>query len=234
MKNLLFLATALIFIIGCDKKEEPKEHYDVIALTQNKCATCHNLAMPAYSTADEKAPPMMAVVFHLKDFIKVNVPSQHQEKFVSFVNDYVMNPSKSKSYCDKDSLEQYGLMPSQKNNITKGELNAVSNYLYHEYDAKRFYKEQAEINRIKNLPIQERLFEQKRCKNCHEIDKDKIAPSFQNIAKRYTIKDKNILIESMKNGSKGKWQQSKIPMPPYTTLTKEELEKMSDWILSLK
>jgi len=233
MKNLLILTAITLLITGCTEEKKIKESYDVVALTQQKCATCHDLSMPAHSTADEKAPPMMAVVFHLKDFIKVNVPSAHKGKFVEFVNDYVMNPTKSKSYCDKESLEQYGLMPSQKGKITIGELNAVSNYLYNHYDAKRFYEEQAEKSRIKNMPIYERVLEQKRCTNCHDIEKDKVAPSFQNISKRYTVADKNSLIKSLRDGSRGKWEMSKIPMPPYKTLTQEELEGMIDWILSL-
>lgn len=170
MKSLFLSITILLLMTGCTE-EKPKKSYNVVSLTEQKCASCHDLNMPAHTVADEKAPPMMAVVFHLKDFIKVNVPSAHQGKFVSFVNDFVMNPTKEKSYCDKESLEKYGLMPSQKENITEGELNAVSNYLYGHYDAKRFYKERAEETRIQNLPIQERIFEQKRCKNCHEIDR---------------------------------------------------------------
>ncbi|MEA3492426.1 MAG: cytochrome c [Campylobacterota bacterium] len=234
MKKSILSIITIFFLAGCDEEKQPQQSYDAVALTQQKCATCHDLSMPADSNADEKAPPMMAVVFHLKDFIKVNVPSAHQGKFVEFVDDYVMNPTLSKSYCDKDSLEKYGLMPSQKGNITPDELNAVSKYLYSHYDAQRFYRERAEETRVKNMPIHERILEQKRCKNCHELEKDKVAPSFQNIAKRYTREDKKTLIHSLSSGSRGRWEKSRIPMPAYSKLTPEELDGMVDWILSLK
>ncbi len=234
MKKFIFYMIVALLFIGCSQESKPKESYDVVTLTQQKCASCHDLNMPSNSTADEKAPPMMAVVFHLKDFIKVNVPSAHQGKFVEFVNDFVMNPTLSKSYCDKDSIEQYGLMPSQKGNITEGELNAVTKYLYNHYDAQRFYKKRAEETRVKNMPIYERILEQNRCSNCHDIEKDKVAPSFNNIAKRYSVEDRKSLMESLSSGSREKWENSKIPMPSYNKLTKEELEGMVDWILSLK
>jgi cytochrome c551/c552 len=53
------------------------------------------------------------------------------------------------------------------------------------------------------------------------------------IAKRYSKQDRATLIESIKYGSKGKWEGKKLPMPPYKNMNDKEVEGMVDWILSL-
>ncbi len=233
MKKIYFALPALLLLLGCSD-EAPKTNYSGAKLLEQKCQHCHNLDIPATSYEGEKAPPMMAIVFHLKDFIKVSIPTEKKAKFVDFVTDYTLNPSLDKSYCDEESLKIYGLMASQKGNVTRDELLAISNYIYGRYDQESFLKSMAEKARLAKMPLQLRIREAKNCKVCHEIDKDRMGPSFTRIAQRYTAAEKQTLIESMKEGSQGKWEKSRIPMPPFKMLTDEELEAMAVWILSLK
>lgn len=218
---------------GCSD-EQPKERLDGEVLIEQKCAKCHNLDMPPKSYENEIAPSMMAVTFHLKDFIKSVNPSEHEGKIVTFVKDYVINPSREKSFCDKASLDSYGLMPSQKGNVSEAELDAIAHHMYATYDNQQMLKIMAEKQRLASLSLHERVLEQHRCNNCHDIEKNKVAPSFMMIAKRYDQKDKAVLVESIKNGTKGKWEGKKLPMLAFKNMSKEDIEGMVDWILSLK
>jgi cytochrome c len=214
--------------------EKPKERVDGDKLIEEKCSKCHNLDMPPKSYENEIAPSMMAVTFHLKDFIKSNNPSEHENKVVTFIKDYAINPSRKKSFCDKASLDSYGVMPSQKGNVTEDELEAIAHYMYKSYDNKKMLKIMAERQRLANLSLHERVLEQQRCGNCHGIHQDKVAPSFDMIASRYNIKDKEMLIRSIKEGTKGKWEGKKLPMLPFKNMSDKDIEGMVDWILSLK
>ena len=222
----------VVVFTGCFN-EKPKERLDGEELIEEKCKKCHNLDMPPKSYENETAPSMMAVTFHLKDFIKSNDPSAHESKVVSFIKDYVIEPSREKSYCDKASLESYGVMPSQKGNVTKEELEAIAHYMYENYDNQKMLKIMAERQRLAALSLHERVLEQQRCNNCHDIKRDKIAPSFEMIASRYTSKDRATLIESIREGTKGKWEGKRLPMPPFKHMSNSDIEGMVDWILSL-
>ena len=220
-------------LTGC-QEEKPKVKLDGEELIEQKCAKCHNLDMPPKSYKNEIAPSMMAVTFHLKDFIKSNDPSAHEGKVVAFVKDYVIEPSRGKSFCDKESLDSYGLMPSQKGNVTPEELDAIAHHMYANYDNQQLLKVMAEKQRLATLSLHERVLEQQRCDNCHDVHKDKVAPSFEMIANRYGKGDKATLFESIKEGSKGNWEGKKLPMPPFKTMSDKDIEGMVDWILSLK
>jgi len=232
MRYLYMLLLAGL-LSGC-LNEKPKERLDGEELIQQKCAKCHNLDMPPKSYENEIAPSMMAVTFHLKDFIKSNDPSAHKSKIVAFVKDYVIEPSRDKSFCDKESLDSYGVMPSQKGNVTQDELEAIASYMYDTYDNMKMLKIMAEKQRLARLSLHERVLEQQRCNNCHDIEKDKVAPSFKMIASRYDKKDRAMLIESIQNGTKGKWEGKTLPMLAYKKMSQKDVEGMVDWILSLK
>lgn len=223
----------ILWLLGGCIDNNPKQKYDGEELIEQKCAKCHNLDMPPKSYENEIAPSMMAVTFHLKDFIKSANPSEHEAKIVDFVKDYVIEPSRKKSFCDKESLDSYGVMPSQKGNVTQDELEAIAHYMYQNYDNQKLLKIMAEKQRLARLSLHERVLEQQRCTNCHDIQKDKVAPSFEMIASKYSTKDKEMLIKSIKNGTKGKWKGKKLPMPPFKKMSDKDIEGMVDWILSL-
>ena len=219
-------------LMGCTDNTVTKS-LDGEVLIEEKCAKCHNLDMPPKSYENEIAPSIMAVTFHLKDFIKSNNPSEHEMKIVNFIKDYVIEPNRDKSFCDKASLDSYGVMPSQKGKVSQEELAAIAHYMYATYDNQQMLKIMAEKQRLASLSLHERVLEQQRCENCHDIYKDKVAPSFEMIASRYNKKDKQILVESLKNGTKGKWEGKKLPMPSFKHMTDKDIDEMIDWILSL-
>lgn len=230
-KIFLFLV-GIFFFIGCsNSNSKPKLNGE--ALLVKKCSKCHNLDMPPKTFADEKAPPMMAVTFHVRDFMKVNNPSEKKQKFIDFVSDYALNPSAKKSFCDKKSLKTYGVMPSQKGKVSKEELEAIAAYMFEHYDPQKFMSLMQEQARLAMLPAYKRVLEQKNCLSCHDIEKKKVAPSFKSIAKRYNENQVDELVKSIKNGSRGKWKGFKLFMPPFKDLKDSDAKAMVKWILSL-
>ena len=225
----LFAALSLL-LLGCGENR-PKKSYDAKALIEHKCAKCHNLQMPPKTYADEKAPPMMAVVFHVRDFMKVENPSDKRQKFINFVTDYVLHPDASKSFCDKKSLETYGIMPSQQGKVTPEELEAIAGYMYEHYDPEKYMKIMTERARLAALPAYKRILETKNCLGCHGIRKKKLAPSFVRIAQKYGKAHQAVMMESIKNGSRGKWKGFKLMMPPFKDLNSSDLEAITEWIL---
>ena len=219
-----------LLLLGCGNNSK-KEQLNGGILLKEKCAICHNLKMPPSTYEDEKAPPMMAVVFHLKDFMKIKNDQDKVEKFIPFIQDYVIEPSKEKSYCDEESLKSYGVMPSQKGNVSKDELEAIAEYMYTFYDQQVYLKEMQAKAAFDALPKGEQLVRRSGCLNCHAIEKDKVGPSFKNIAKNGTEK----IIDVVQNGSQGKWKKfNNMMMPPFKEkFSEEELNILKDWIDSL-
>ena len=233
VKRSLFFGVVIFLFLGCTE-DKPKQQLDGEKLLEHKCAKCHNLDMPPKSYENELAPSMMAVTFHLKDFIKSDNPAAHESKIINFVKEYVISPSAEKSLCDKESLESYGVMPSQKGNVSLDEIEAIVHYTYRTYDNEKLLKVMAEKNRLARLPLQERVFDQEHCQYCHKLKKDGIAPSFQMIANRYSQKDKATLVESIRNGSKGKWQGKTMPMLGFKNISDVDIAGVVDWILKQK
>jgi len=217
---------ALFLLSGCLNQGNDVK-YDGEALIEQKCAMCHNLKMPPDTYEDEKAPPMMAVVFHLKDFMKITMDDEKFSKFIPFVQDYVINPSRDKSYCDKESLESYGVMPSQKGNVTEDELEAIASYMYDFYDQQKYLKEMQEKAAFEALPKGEQLARKNGCLNCHLQDKPNVGPSFADIAKR----GRQEIIDTIENGSKGKWKGFHAMMPAFKSkLSPKDIDTLQKWI----
>ena len=232
--NKIILSTLLLFVFsGCDKKQH--SNLDGKKLLEQKCSKCHNLDLPPKTFKDEKAPPMMAVAFHIKDFIKASSESDKIPKAIDFVKDYVINPSASKSFCDKKSLETYGVMPSQKGNVTQDELEAIAEYMFEHYTVKNLTAAQALENKLRKMPKGERLALQYKCFSCHRMDKDLVGPSFQKIAKRYSG-DTQHIAKSIENGSKKNWQEYRgAVMPAFGSKIKsDEIKILSEWIAEQK
>jgi cytochrome c len=235
MKNYLyrvFLSLPVLVFLGCGDNT-PSKHYDGKKLLQEKCASCHNLDIPPYTFEDEKAPPMMAVAFHIVNFVKTNDESQRVLKSKEFVQDYVINPSAEKSFCDKESLESYGVMPSQKGKVNDGELKALTEYIFKHYTQENLLKAQKEKREFDALPAGKKLAIKYKCLGCHRVDKKIIGPSFKDIAKKYSHAKKDEIIKSIQNGSKSKWKNSNgAIMPPFKDIEDEDLEILSNWILT--
>lgn len=232
MKLLLLLACVLL-LAGCSQSKKTN-NLDGKKLLEQKCSSCHNLDLPPKTFEDEKAPPMMAVAFHIKGFIQTGDESQRIPKAIAFVKDYVINPSASKSFCDKASLKSYGVMPSQKGKVTQDELQAIAEYMFSHFTQKNLNEAQLIQNRLNAMPKGERLALKNNCLSCHKVDKKIVGPAFKDIA---TQKGNSleVLMQSIKNGSKKKYASSKgAVMPAFKNVSDADVKTIATWILSLK
>jgi cytochrome c len=79
----------------------------------------------------------------------------------------------------------------------------------------------------------EKMMQTKGCIACHHIDNKLIGPAYRDVAKKYTAKDVDHLVEKVLNGGSGVW--GKVPMTPNKgKVSKEEATTLVKWILSLK
>jgi len=224
--SLLILA---LFMSACNS--EPKQKLDGKKLIHTKCASCHNLDLPPKNYDNEVAPPMMAVSFHVASFMQTPNESMRIPKAIEFTKDYVINPSAEKSFCDKKSLQDYGLMPSQKGKVTEDELDAIAKYMFSHYTQEKLSIKQEEINAYNELSDGEKIALKNNCLTCHRIDKYIVGPSFQEIA--HTYKDNiDFIKNSILNGSRKKWASSKgAMMPAFQKLSNKDIETLARWIL---
>jgi len=88
-----------------------------------KCAVCHSKTKPA-DMNKIVAPAIMGVMRH----VKMTYPKK--EDAVKFMVDYVLEPSKEKAICMPQKIERFGLMPSQKDNVIKEELEKITGWMY--------------------------------------------------------------------------------------------------------
>ena len=234
-----YVLTALILLVllsvsGCTTEQKKENYLDGKILLKNKCSACHNLDMPPKTSPDEPAPPMMAVAFHVYDFIKVSTPAEKLPASIAFVKDYVFAPRRAKSFCDTKSLDVYGVMPSQKGKLTEDELEAIAVYLFEHYNQDNYLKIMKERQRLRDMDLGERLARQNGCLSCHGISQKKMGPSFQAIAKRYKGQP-DIIKKSVVSGSQNRWPEARhAKMPPFKKLTGEVVDTLTYWILEQK
>ena len=226
------LIIALFFILtGCNNSE-PHKQYDAKKLIKKRCSSCHNLDMPPITSEDELAPPMMAVAFHVHSFVKPSDESQRTAKSIAFVKDYVYAPSAKKSFCDKKSLESYGIMPSQEKNVTKGELNAIAIYMFEHFTPQNLTKIQEEKRVYNSLEEGHKIALKYRCLGCHSFTRKVVGPSFKEIAKKVTLEE---IKKSIQNGSRYKWKEvNKAIMPKFPNIKEREVDELSKWLLKQK
>ena len=224
----------LILFSGCNESKKTQQHYDAKALLESKCASCHDLHMPPQTSEDEKAPPMYTITVHLKDWIKSDTDTEKRQKFINFLQTYVLHPSKDISYCDEKSLAQYGLMPSQEGHVNRDEIAAIAAYIFREYDQMEMLRLTQERNRIAALPPYQQVLESYDCKYCHIHGNGKLAPTFAQIGQKYGKNGIAKIKEHIQNGSKGEWPTYHTPMRAYPQLTPEQLEGIAAWISEQK
>jgi len=223
----IFTISFFIILIGCDASK-PHKNYDAKKLMEQKCSLCHNLNMPPIVSDDELAPPMMAVAFHVKSFVKPSDESQRIAKAIEFVRDYVYAPALEKSFCDKESLKRYGLMPSQKKNVVEGELKAIATYMFQHYTQENLTKAQEEQKIYNALEEGHKIALKYRCLGCHGFTRKIVGPSLKDIARKITIDE---MKNSIKNGSRYKWQEAnKAVMPQFKNMKEEEIIELSRWL----
>ncbi len=100
-------------------------------LFDSKCAMCH-VKTPPKDKSTVVAPALFGVMRH----VKMSYPTKSEA--IVFMNDYVMNPSKDKSICMPSKIEKFGIMPSQKGNLSKEELDIITSWIYDNFPPKNF------------------------------------------------------------------------------------------------
>lgn len=70
------------------------------------------------------------------------------------------------------------------------------------------------------------------CLSCHKDAGKLVGPSYQDIAAKYSVAEREKLADAIINGSTGKWGE--VPMVAHPNLQKEDVLKMVDYILSVK
>ncbi len=115
MKKIILTAIiATGFLSAAEKSGEE--------LFKAKCAVCHKMGNP--QTLDKTkfvAPPLMGVVTHLQEAFKT------KEERVKHIKEFVLNPTKEKAICP--SVKRFGLMPSQKGNVSEEELAKIAEFM---------------------------------------------------------------------------------------------------------
>ncbi|MDH5465101.1 MAG: c-type cytochrome [Thiovulaceae bacterium] len=111
---------------------------------KDKCKVCHVEMMgskEALANLDKlSAPPMIEVSTRLKDMIKLGEDDEDvkRELVLTFIRDYIINPSIDKSMCHLGALDRFDVMPSMKGKLTQAEINAVAEWVYDHYEGKKF------------------------------------------------------------------------------------------------
>ena len=122
-KTLLFLSLASGILFAGNGAE----------LTKANCASCHMLTSPTPDMIPTlKAPAMDAVMFHIKLDIK------KKKDIKDFIVDYTQNPDASKSVCESNKVQKFGVMPSLKGKVSEKDLATIADHLIDTYPAEKF------------------------------------------------------------------------------------------------
>jgi len=104
---------------------------DGVSLFEAKCATCHSTTRPS-DMSKLVAPPVMGVMRHVK------MKYANKKDAVNFITEYVLNPQRDKAVCMAQKIKRFGLMPSQKGNVSKAELETIASWMYDIFPTKGF------------------------------------------------------------------------------------------------
>ena len=124
-KTVLTLGT-LLALSSFVNAEESGE-----VLFNAKCEMCHSKAKPS-DMSKVLAPALMGVMRH----IKMSYPDK--DEAVKFMVDYILEPTKEKAICMPKKIERFGLMPSQKGNVTEDELTKITSWMYDNFPPANF------------------------------------------------------------------------------------------------
>ncbi len=124
-KQMTILIGTLALATSLFASEDAEKIFDA------KCAMCHVKTIPTNRT-NMVAPPLMGVMKH----VKMAYPKK--ENAIDFIVEYVQNPTKEKAVCMPQKIARFGLMPSQKGNITPEELKKVSEWMFDNFPPANF------------------------------------------------------------------------------------------------
>lgn len=124
MKKTLFLLSLASTMIFASTGAE---------LTKTNCASCHMLTTPTPDMIpDMKAPAMDAVMFH------VNLVLQNKKEIKAFIVDYAINPKASKSVCESNKVQSFGVMPSLKGKVSEQDLGTIADHMIANFPTPEF------------------------------------------------------------------------------------------------
>ena len=118
-------------------EEEIKKGYMVY---KNNCSACHwETVSPEkmrklrdyvrqHGRPPFGGPPMSEVSARVKKFYPT------EEEFVSFVKDYITNPSKDKGVCLPRAYKMFGVMPPIGKNMSDEAKESVAKWLYYRFN----------------------------------------------------------------------------------------------------
>ncbi len=126
--------------------------------------------------------------------------------------------------------------------IAADQVEALADYLVRHYG--RETSTNSAVSRVaspESLPAKPaepldgaRLAARYACQSCHQPKVRLIGPAFQQIAIKYasdaTAAEK--IAQQITKGGSGKW--GPIPMPPFVSITHDEIQVLADWILGQK
>jgi len=115
--TLLTLGTIVALTSSVQAAETVEGLYDA------KCAACHTKTRPT-DMSKVVAPALMGVMRH----IKMAYPDK--DEAVKFMVDYVLDPQKEKAICMPQKIQRFGLMPSQKGNVTEAQLTEITSWMF--------------------------------------------------------------------------------------------------------
>ncbi len=102
-------------------------------LTKTNCASCHMLTSPTPDMIPTlKAPAMDAVMFHIK------LDMKNKEEIKDFIVDYTQNPAASKSVCESNKVQQFGVMPPLKGKVSPEDLATIAEHMIDTYPSEGF------------------------------------------------------------------------------------------------
>lgn len=96
---------------------------DAESLTEEKCATCHFSSFTPERLKNIVAPPLWALPKQAKRL------AANQDECIDFIIDYTLHPSREKMRFPKEAYERFGLMPSQRDNVTDEEIKSIAGFL---------------------------------------------------------------------------------------------------------
>jgi cytochrome c len=126
MKSLLLLPVLSTLVLSSSLFAADAEK-----LFDTKCSMCH-VKTPPQDMSTLVAPPLMGVMRHVK------MSYDTKESAEAFMIDYVLAPSKDKAVCMPQKMARFGLMPSQKGNVTKEELKVITGWMYDNFPPANF------------------------------------------------------------------------------------------------
>ena len=111
-------------------------------LIKTNCASCHTLNTPTPDMIPTmKAPAMDAVMFH------INLGMSDKKEIKTFIIDYALNPKVSKSVCESNKVQKFGVMPSLKGKVSEQDLSTIADHMMENFPTPEFVKMIKEMQR---------------------------------------------------------------------------------------